>query len=145
MTKALLLLLSAVLVAAGVFIVWRDVHRRRREPFLVRSDTTAVHPEVEVVVARSEPDFALPRIARAFEHSHDIHGLQREMQRLDAVGSKHVGGLERQFQQIVLGLTLDPRPSPAALLGGIGAAAPTIQDLDRHHHLPAGDRALLPR
>jgi hypothetical protein len=63
MTKALLLLLSAALVVAGVLIVWRDVHRRRREPFLVRGDTTAVHPEVEVVVARSEPDLALPGIA----------------------------------------------------------------------------------
>jgi hypothetical protein len=63
MTKALLLLLSAALVAAGVFIVWRDVHRRRRDPFLVRGDATGVHPEVEVVVARQEPDLALPRIA----------------------------------------------------------------------------------
>jgi hypothetical protein len=61
MTKALLLLLSFALIAAGVFIVWRDVHRRRREAFLVRGDATAVHPEVEVMVARPEEDFPLPR------------------------------------------------------------------------------------
>ena len=63
MTKALLLLLSAALIAAGVFIVWRDGHRRRREAFLVRGDATVAHPEVEVVVARSEPGQPLPRIA----------------------------------------------------------------------------------
>jgi hypothetical protein len=63
MTKALLLLLSAALIAAGVFIVWRDGHRRRREAFLVRGDTTVAHPEVEVVVARSGPGEPLPRIA----------------------------------------------------------------------------------
>jgi hypothetical protein len=62
MTKAILLLLSAAMVAAGVLIVWRDVHRRRREAFLVRGDATAVHPEVEVLVARSEPDLPMPRI-----------------------------------------------------------------------------------
>ena len=41
MTKALLLILSAGLIAAGVALVWRDVHRRRREAFLVRGDATA--------------------------------------------------------------------------------------------------------
>jgi hypothetical protein len=63
MTKALLLLLSTALIATGAFIFWRDVQRRRREAFLVRADATAVHPEVEVVVARSDSDAPFPRIA----------------------------------------------------------------------------------
>ena len=62
MTRALLLLLSAALIAAGVLIVWRDVQRRRREAFLGRGDSTAAHPEVEVVVARSGAGLPLPRI-----------------------------------------------------------------------------------
>jgi hypothetical protein len=65
MTKALLLLLSASLIASGVLIIWRDVARRRRAAFLVRADATALHGEAEVMVARSDPDapFPLPRIA----------------------------------------------------------------------------------
>ena len=63
MTKVLLLILSAGLVAAGVALVWRDVHRRRRDAFLVRGDATAGHPEAEVVVARSAPDVLMPRVA----------------------------------------------------------------------------------
>src|SRR5262245_19911647 len=65
MTKALLLLLSAALVVAGVLIEWRDVHRRRRQAFLVRGDPTAVHPEVEELVARTEPDIPMPRIVQS--------------------------------------------------------------------------------
>ena len=48
----------------------------------------------------------------------DPAGLRpHTMQRLDAVGTEHVGGLERQLEQVVLGLALDPRPHQAALLG----------------------------
>jgi hypothetical protein len=64
-TKALLLLLSAALIAAGVLIVWRDGHRRRRQTFLVRGDASFAHPEAEVLVARSEPGQPLPRVAGA--------------------------------------------------------------------------------
>src|SRR5687768_400987 len=65
MTKALLLLLSAALIATGIYLFWRDVSRRRRKAFLVRGDATAAHPDVEVVVARSDHDalFPLPHIA----------------------------------------------------------------------------------
>jgi hypothetical protein len=69
MTKALLLLLSTALIAAGVGLVWRDVHRKRREAFLVRGDATFAHPEVEVVVSRPEPEFTLPRIAQSSPQS----------------------------------------------------------------------------
>jgi hypothetical protein len=65
MTNALLLLLSAALIGAGVTLVWRDVHRNRREAFLVRGDVSVAYPEVEVVVSHPEPDFTLPRIAQS--------------------------------------------------------------------------------
>jgi hypothetical protein len=59
-TTALLLLLSAALIAAGVALVWRDVHRSRRETFLPRGNrppATSADPELEVTVAHraSEP------------------------------------------------------------------------------------------
>jgi hypothetical protein len=59
-TTALLLLLSAALIAAGVALVWRDMYRGRREAFLPRGDRSAAvsaDPELEVVVAHraSEP------------------------------------------------------------------------------------------
>jgi hypothetical protein len=59
-TTALLLLLSAALIAAGVALVWRDVHRGRREAFLLRGNrpaTATADPELEVTVDRrvSEP------------------------------------------------------------------------------------------
>jgi len=59
-TTALLLLLSAALIAAGVALIWRDVHRGRREAFLSRGNRPAAasaDPELEVTVAHraSEP------------------------------------------------------------------------------------------
>lgn len=58
-TTALLLLLSAALIAAGVALVWRDVHRGRREPFLLRTNRPAAastDPELEVTVAHRAPE-----------------------------------------------------------------------------------------
>jgi hypothetical protein len=55
-TTALLLLLSAALIVAGVGLIWRDVYRKGREAFLVRADPTGVHPQAEVTVARQAPD-----------------------------------------------------------------------------------------
>ena len=52
------------------------------------------------------------------------------VQRLNTGRTEHVGGLERQLQQIVLGLALDARPHHAALLGRIRAAA---GDIGEHH------------
>ena len=52
------------------------------------------------------------------------------MQRLDAGWPKHVGGLERQLEQVVLGLALDPRPHQLAVLGRIGTAP---ADVGEHH------------
>jgi hypothetical protein len=48
----------------------------------------------------------------------DPGGLRPDaVQRLDAGRPEHVRRLERQLQEIVLGLALDPRPSQRALLG----------------------------
>ena len=62
---ALLLLLSAALIAAGVALIWRDVHRGRREAFLLRGNRPAAasaDPELEVTVAHraSEPPTRRP-------------------------------------------------------------------------------------
>jgi hypothetical protein len=59
-TTTALLLLSAALIAAGFGLIWRDVHRGRREAFLVRGNRPAAasaDPELEVTVAHraSEP------------------------------------------------------------------------------------------
>ena len=55
-TTALLLLLSAALIVAGVALIWRDVYRKGREAFLVRADPTGAHPQAEVTVARHAPE-----------------------------------------------------------------------------------------
>src|SRR5262245_30465018 len=69
-TTALLLLLSAALVAAGVALIWRDIHRGRREAFLLRGNRSAAasaDPELEVTVAHrvSEPPRRRPVAASA--------------------------------------------------------------------------------
>lgn len=62
MTTALLLLLSATLVAAGVTLVWRDVRRKSRDPFLVRGDVQALaDADVEVTVAHPAAEAAPAR------------------------------------------------------------------------------------
>src|SRR5262245_31255641 len=59
MTTALLLLLSAALIATGGTLIWRDVHRKGREPFLVRGDQQVeVDPDLEVTIERRAPEFA---------------------------------------------------------------------------------------
>jgi hypothetical protein len=57
MTTALLLLLSAVLIISGVAIIWRDVHRKGREPFLVRNQRAEADPELEVTIAHRATDY----------------------------------------------------------------------------------------
>ncbi len=69
-TTALLLLLSAALIAAGVALIWRDVHRGRREPFLLRDNrptAASPDPELEVTVAHraSEPATRRPAAGAA--------------------------------------------------------------------------------
>jgi hypothetical protein len=69
-TTALLLLLSAALIAAGVALIWRDVHRSRREAFLPRGSRPAAasaDPELEVTVARraAEPPPRRPAASAA--------------------------------------------------------------------------------
>jgi hypothetical protein len=65
MTTAFLLLLSAALILAGIGLIWRDVHRKDREAFLVRGDPSAPRAEVEVTVARRAPDGAPAFFRRA--------------------------------------------------------------------------------
>jgi hypothetical protein len=53
-TTAMLLLFSTALIAAGVALIWRDVHRSRREGFLPRRSRpapVAADPQLEVTVA----------------------------------------------------------------------------------------------
>src|SRR5262245_31036925 len=74
MTTALLLLLSATLIAAGVTLVWRDVRRKSRDPFLVRSDVQALaDAEVEVTVAHraaeTTPARTIANAAARAEHA----------------------------------------------------------------------------
>jgi hypothetical protein len=62
-STALLLLLSGVLIAAGVSIVWRDVHKRRRDTFVVERDAQphAGHdPDLEITTVLRPGAGALP-------------------------------------------------------------------------------------
>jgi hypothetical protein len=55
-TTAILLAVSATLIAAGVALIWRDIRPRAREAFRARGDPTSPHPEVEVTLAHPDPD-----------------------------------------------------------------------------------------
>jgi hypothetical protein len=55
MTTTLLLLLSGVLIGSGVGLIWRDVHKKRRDAFVLQRDIraeTAPTPELEITISR---------------------------------------------------------------------------------------------
>lgn len=54
-TSTLLLILSGALIAAGVALIWRDSHKRRRDAFLLPRDLqaqTGADSDVEITVSR---------------------------------------------------------------------------------------------
>lgn len=57
MDTTLLLILSGALILAGVGLIWRDVHKRRRDTFVVPRDSQAV--------AGFDPDLEITTVARA--------------------------------------------------------------------------------
>ena len=55
MTTMLLLLLSGVLIGTGVSLIWRDLHNKRRDAFVLSRDPKAdpeAEPDVEITVSR---------------------------------------------------------------------------------------------
>src|SRR5262245_42685829 len=72
MTTALLLLLSAVLIVSGVTLIWRDVHRKGREPFLARADQRVeADPDLEVMIAPRAPELVAEPVYEAPAHATD--------------------------------------------------------------------------
>lgn len=66
MTTMLLLLVSGVLIGTGVGLIWRDVHRKHRDAFVLPRDPktdAGSEPDVEITVAR--PIAAIPLSAPA--------------------------------------------------------------------------------
>lgn len=66
MTTMLLLLLSGVLIGTGVSLIWRDVHSKRRDAFVLSRDPKAeseLGPDVEITVTR--PAASIPLSAPA--------------------------------------------------------------------------------
>ena len=41
MTTAILLILSGVLIGTGIGLIWRDVHKKRRDAFVLPRDSQA--------------------------------------------------------------------------------------------------------
>src|SRR5215471_4112038 len=61
MTTALYLILSGILIGAGISIIWRDVRNKSRDSFILERDARGfADPEAEVTIARS----ADPKLAR---------------------------------------------------------------------------------
>lgn len=68
MTTTLLLLLSCVLIGTGVSLIWRDLHRRQRDAFVLWRDPATeagAEPEVEITVSRRAASAPLPTAAPA--------------------------------------------------------------------------------
>ena len=64
MTTMLLLLLSGVLIGTGVSLIWRDVHSKRRDAFVLSRDPKAdpeLEPDVEITVSRPAASVPLCR------------------------------------------------------------------------------------
>jgi len=55
MITALILVISGVLIGAGLNIIWRDVQRRRRGGFVsARDGRLSTDPEIEITISRAE-------------------------------------------------------------------------------------------
>ena len=68
MTTALYLIISGVLIGAGISIVWRDMQRRRRGTFVSQRDTRrGAEPDVEITIAHAAAPEAEIAIARLLE------------------------------------------------------------------------------
>lgn len=66
MTTMLLLLLSGVLIGTGVSLIWRDLHSKRRDAFVLsRDQSDAAEPEVEITVSRAAAETPLAQPAAA--------------------------------------------------------------------------------
>lgn len=67
MTTALYLILSGILIGAGISIIWRDVRNKCRDSFILERDARGfADPEAEVTIARSaDPKLARRAAARA--------------------------------------------------------------------------------
>jgi hypothetical protein len=97
MTTALLLLLSAAMVAAGVTLIWRDVRRKGRDPFLLRGDVQSLpDADVEVTVSHRPPDPAPARavaMAVAFGHAPDADQQWAALQPVIAAAVERVNAV----------------------------------------------------
>jgi hypothetical protein len=67
MTTALYLILSGILIGAGIAIIWRDVRKKSRGSFILQRDGLGLaEHEVEVTIARvADPELARRAPARA--------------------------------------------------------------------------------
>lgn len=116
MTTALLLLLSATLVAAGVTLVWRDVRRKSRDAFLVRPDVQALaDADVEVTAAHRAaeptPVRTIAKAAVGAEHAPEV-GLQW------AALQPAIAGAVKQVNAVLAGagLAIGPPSEPSRSL-----------------------------
>ena len=63
MTTAVILIVSGVLIGAGITIIWRDARAKRRSAFVSKREApvgTAADPEAEVTIAYDTPAAAAP-------------------------------------------------------------------------------------
>ena len=61
MTTALILMMSGILIGAGISVIWRDLRRKRRRAFVSERDVPLrVDPEIEITISRSGEAAAPP-------------------------------------------------------------------------------------
>ena len=66
MTTAIYLIISGILIGAGISIIWRDMQKRRRGTFVSQRDARLVaEPDVEITIAHQRPS---PRARSTITH-----------------------------------------------------------------------------
>jgi hypothetical protein len=69
MKTALILIISGILIGAGVSIIWRDVQKRRRGAFVSqRASRFDVDPEIEITISHGAAGESAARAVRAPDH-----------------------------------------------------------------------------
>ena len=124
MSTTALLLISGVLIGAGLTLMWRDMHKRRRSAFVLQRDKQGAPPassDVEITIARPGQDLPAPVLpAEGSAGVIDSPTVTRRWELLQPV----VATALRQVNLVLAGARVEigpPGPPSRSINGAFGA------------------------
>jgi hypothetical protein len=126
MNTTTLLIISAVLIAAGLILVWRDTRKRQPGAFVLQRDKQSAAPaasDVEITIARPGPDLPAPTLAMPTEEATGFLDSATVSKRWEAL-QPVIGIALRQVNLVLAGARVEvgpPGPPSRSINGAFGA------------------------